>query len=81
LITCHTEEEYLFFTVRNNGPQIQEEKARASLKQPGKGYGLFNIQERIALYYGEGCGLSAGLDENGYTCFTVKIKKSCTIER
>ena len=81
LITCHTDGEFLVFTVRNNGPQIQEEKARRSLKQPGKGYGLFNIQERIALYYGDGCGLSAGLDENGYTCFTVKIKKSCTIDR
>lgn len=81
LITCHTECDFLVFTVRNNGPQIQEEKAKLSLKQPGKGYGLFNIQERIALYYGEGCGLSAGLDENGYTCFAVKIKKSCTIDR
>ena len=81
LITCHTESEHLVFTVRNNGPQIQEEKARVSLKHPGKGYGLFNIQERIALYYGEGCGISSGLDENGYTCFTVKIKKSCTIDR
>lgn len=81
LITCHTEGDFLVFTVRNNGPQIQEENARRSLKQPGKGYGLFNIQERIALYYGDGCGLNAGLDEKGYTCFTVKIKKSCTIDR
>lgn len=78
LITCATEGEYLIFTVRNNGPQIQEQKARESLMQPGKGYGIFNIQERIALYYGETCGLSAGLDENGYTCFTVKILKTCT---
>ena len=80
LITCSAEEEYLIFTIRNNGPQIQEKKALASLRQPGKGYGIYNIQERIALYYGENCGLTAGLDENGYTCFTVRIKKSCTIE-
>lgn len=80
LITCSTEEDYLIFTIRNNGPQIQEKKALASLRQPGKGYGIYNIQERIALYYGENCGLRAGLDENGYTCFTVKIRKSCTIE-
>lgn len=79
LITCATKEEYLIFTIRNNGPRIPEHKARESLMQPGKGYGLFNIQERIALYYGEDCGLTAGLDENGYTCFTVKIRKSCTI--
>ena len=78
LITCSTDGEYLIFTIRNNGPQIQEQTARESLLQPGKGYGIFNIQERIALYYGETCGLSAGLDENGYTCFTVRILKTCT---
>ena len=77
-IRSFAEGEYLVFTVANNGPQIQEQQAKALLLQPGKGYGMFNIQERIALYYGADCGLSAGIDENGYTCFTVKIRKTCT---
>ena len=77
-IRSFAEGEYLVFTVANNGPQIQEQQAKALLLQPGKGYGMFNIQERIALNYGADCGLSAGIDENGYTCFTVKIRKTCT---
>lgn len=81
LIRCFTEGEYLVFTIANNGPQLPEQQAKALLLQPGKGYGIYNIQERIALYYGADCGLSADVDENKYTCFTVRIKKTCTTER
>lgn len=78
IISCNTEGEYLLFCIKNNGPRIQEQKARESLSRPGKGYGIYNIQERIALYYGDECGLSAAVDDYGYTCFTVKILKTCT---
>ena len=81
LIRCFTEGEYLLFTIANNGPQLPQQRAKELLLQPGKGYGIYNIQERIALYYGSDCGLSAEVDENRYTCFTVRIKKTCTTER
>lgn len=76
IIECALDGDYLNFTVKNNGPEMQEQKTRQSLLQPGKGYGIFNIQERIELYYGGDCGLNAYVDEDGYTCFQVHIKKT-----
>lgn len=78
LIACQVQGENLIFTIKNNGPELSATKAQESLLRPGKGYGIYNIRERIALYYGSDCGLSAGIDENGYTTFTVKVKTSCT---
>lgn len=80
VITCQTDGEYLEFTIKDNGPEIQKEKLDELMLKPGKGYGIFNIQERIDLYYGNDCGLTAGVDENGYTYFVVKILKKCTNE-
>lgn len=77
LITCQVRGEDLIFTIKNNGPELSATKAQESLLRPGKGYGIYNIRERIALYYGPDCGLSAGIDENGYTTFTLKVKTSC----
>ena len=78
VISCCTQEQYLLFTIKNNGPEISRQKAEESLQRPGKRYGIYNIQERIDLYYGGECGLMAGVDESGYTYFTVKILKTCT---
>lgn len=69
------DEKFLIFHIYNNGPEMNMEMLDSILNTPGKGYGIFNIQERIALYYGEECGLSAGITEEKYTCFTVKIYK------
>lgn len=80
VISCCTQERYLLFTIKNNGPEISRQKAEESLQRPGKRYGIYNIQERIDLYYGGECGLRAGVDESGYTYFTVKILKTCTKE-
>ena len=78
IIRCYTEDKYLFFQIKNNGPQIEREKAQQALNLPGKRYGLFNIQERIQLYYMEDCGIEADIDDDGFTSFTVRILKSCT---
>ncbi|MEG7530083.1 MAG: histidine kinase [Hungatella sp.] len=73
VIEYETEENYLIFRILNNGPQIELERLEKILNTPGKGYGIFNIQERIRIYYGADCGLYADIDEDGYTRFTVKI--------
>lgn len=78
IIECSLDGEHLLFCIKNNGPKIQEEVLKNSLSKPGKGYGIYNIKERIDLYYGAGCGLDAYVDDSGYTCFTVRIKKYCT---
>ena len=65
----------MLFSVCNNGPVMDVEMLEDILGKPGKGYGIYNIQQRIAIYYGEGCGLSVKITEEGYTCFTIKIKE------
>ena len=67
--------QHLLFSVCNNGPVMDVEMLEDILGKPGKGYGIYNIQQRIAIYYGEGCGLSVKITEEGYTCFTIKIKE------
>lgn len=69
------EGELLVFSVSNNGPVMDVGMLEEILEKPGKGYGMFNIQQRIAIYYGEGCGLSVRITEEGYTCFTVRIRE------
>lgn len=78
IIRCCTEGKYLIFQIKNNGPQIEREKALEALRLPGKRYGLFNIQERIQLYYMDDCGIDAEVDDDGFTSFTVRILKTCT---
>lgn len=65
---------FLLFQIYNNGPPTEDEEIRKILATPGKGYGLYNIQERIRMYYGEGCGISGHLADNGLVCFTVRLK-------
>lgn len=70
------EEDFLFFHIYNNGPKLEEEQLEKLLNTPGKGYGLYNIQERIRIYYDEECGVSHQITENGLICFSVKIRKT-----
>lgn len=78
VIQCYLDEEHIIFEIKNNGPQIEREKTRQALHTPGKRYGLYNVQERIELYYSESCGINADIDNNGFTVFTVRIGKKIT---
>ena len=63
------------FNVYNNGGKLSEEEVQKILSTPGKGYGIYNIQERIRMYYDEECGIFSHLTEEGLVCFTIKIRK------
>lgn len=78
VIEFRKEDRWLIFSISNNGPVMDVELLKDILDRPGKGYGIYNIQQRIAIYYGAGCGLSARITEEGYTCFTVKIHENGT---
>ena len=67
--------ETLYFSVSNSGPVMDVELLEEILNKPGKGYGIYNIQQRIAISYGEGYGLSVRITDEGYTCFEVKIRE------
>ncbi len=73
VIRFEVADEFLVFRILNNGPPIGQERLEEVLNRPGKGYGIFNIRERIRIYYGEGCGLSGEVTDEGYTCFTVRL--------
>ena len=70
------EEEFLVFNVYNNGSRLSEEEVEKILSTPGKGYGIYNIRERIRMYYDEECGLFSHVTEEGLVCFTIKIRKT-----
>lgn len=73
IVRFETTGRHLVFRILNNGPAIGEERLKEVLHKPGKGYGIFNIRERIRIYYGDGCGLTGEVTEEGYTCFTVRL--------
>ena len=70
------EEEFLVFNVYNNGSRLSEEEVEKILSTPGKGYGIYNIRERIRMYYDEECGLFSHVTEEGLVCFTIKVRKT-----
>lgn len=73
-VTYRLEEQYIVFQVCNNGAQLKSAQLAEVLSHPGRGYGLYNIQERIRLYYDDTrCGLSGQVEENGRVCFTVRL--------
>lgn len=73
-------EEFLEFRVYNNGPELTEEQLQKILREPAtKGYGIYNIQERINMYYDETCGVFARIMPDGMICFTVRILKNVLV--
>lgn len=75
IVRLEEEDSHLIFSILNNGPRVELERLEEILNTPGKGYGIYNIEERIRIYYGAGCGVYASVTEDGYTNFTVKILK------
>lgn len=68
---------YLIFSIYNNGSEMDKEKIEKVLTAPGKGYGLYNIRERIRMYYSdEACGLFSSVTSDGLVCFTVRLGRS-----
>lgn len=65
---------YLIFNVYNNGSKVDREKLEKTLAVPGKGYGLYNIKERIRMFYpDDACGLYNCITADGLVCFTVRL--------
>lgn len=63
--------------VEDNGRGLSEEESRDILArlQKGDGIGLFNIQKRIQLYYGEEYGVSITGGKGIFTCVSLRIPK------
>lgn len=75
IINYYGEQDFIIFEIMNNGPVLTDEEVKSVLNTPGKGYGLFNIRERINMYYDEECGVFGRLADNGMIVFTVKLRR------
>lgn len=75
-IECRGDGEYIVFRILNNCGSIDLERVEEVMRRPGKGYGIYNICERIALYYDDGSSLTPSVTEEGETCFTLRLSRT-----
>jgi two-component system sensor histidine kinase YesM len=79
-INVFDELDYLKIVVEDDGVGIPDErliKIRKNLEEhiSGNNYGLYNVNRRIYLLFGEGCGLTINSNENQGTIITMKLLK------
>lgn len=76
-VSVYSEGEDVQIDVEDNGKGLSEEESRDILAnlQNGEGIGLFNIQKRIQLYYGEKYGVSITGEKGIFTCVSLCIPK------
>lgn len=69
---------YIYLKVKDNGmgmnaERLEEIRKGIKEKEAYKGYGLYNVNQRVRLYYGESYGLEINSILNEYTEVIVKI--------
>lgn len=76
-VSIYSDGEDVQIDVEDNGKGLSEEESRVILDnlRNGEGIGLFNIQKRIQLYYGEKYGVSITGEKGIYTCVSLRIPK------
>lgn len=76
IVSYYTDNNYIIFKIKNNGVLSSEEELKERLQKPAGGYGLYNIKERIRLYYDDpNCSIISQVTEDGIICFTVRLSK------
>lgn len=70
---------YLFIDIIDNGIGMSQHSMEKIQGERGKGtltgVGIRNVDERLRLFYGNGCGLEIYSEENLYTRIRVKVRK------
>jgi len=79
-ISCRMENQYLLFTIANNGKLISKDMTKQinqrlkNAESPSPEHiGLLNINKRIKIFYGNDCGIVVG-KKNNMTVINIKIK-------
>lgn len=75
IVEFQEEEDVLIFKVYNSSNKNDTSNLEEMLNKPGKGYGIYNIKERIELYYSIDCNLECSFVENNYICIALKLPK------
>jgi len=77
-ITGQVDGEYVILTVADNGAGMDAKRLESVTEgiNTGQhiGYGLYNVSERIKLFYGEGCGISIESEKGVGTKVKLKIR-------
>ena len=74
IIKYQKEEAYIVFEIRNSSSCIDRNWLVEKLEKPDSGYGLYNIRERIRIYYEDkSCGMKGTVLEDGMVSFTVRL--------
>lgn len=81
-VSGYTDEGFIYLTVSDNGRGMTEEELSAvkeainnNNRETGTSYGLYNVNERIRLNFGEDCGLSFESVYGEGTTATIRLKK------
>lgn len=76
IVEFQEDEGSLIFKIYNSSNNNNDIKSiEEMLNKPGKGYGIYNVKERIELYYGIKCNLESSLVENNYICIALRLPK------
>ena len=77
-IKSHLEGGFVYITVTDNGAGMTPERLEAVKSDINTdlrdGYGLFNVRERVKLFYGEDCDIELASTKGEGTVVTLKIK-------
>ena len=74
VISVKEREEQILVSVFNTGPSIDPAVARDILTHQGKGYGLFNVHERVMLTFGREYGITIQPVSGGTLCVVTTPK-------
>lgn len=80
-VSVKAEGEYIVYRVRDNGAGFDVPEGMPEYPDGGEsekklsGYGLFNVNRRVRLEYGEDCGLSVESQKGVGTVVTIRIAK------
>ncbi|MDB2043477.1 sensor histidine kinase [Clostridium perfringens] len=76
IVEFQEDEGSLIFKIYNSSSNNNDiNSIEEMLNKPGKGYGIYNVKERIELYYGIECNLECSLVENNYICIALRLPK------
>lgn len=76
IVEFQEDEDSLIFKIYNSSNNNNDiNSIEEMLNKPGKGYGIYNVKERIELYYGIECNLECSLVENNYICIALRLPK------
>lgn len=77
-VNAYSEEDFIYIKVSDDGIGIKEDKLeeiRRFTQKPEKHFGLYSVNHRLQLYYGENAGIHIESTYGEGTCITIRIPR------